>query len=411
MPLNPDAIPTSEQVQETLLDRFYYPYKKQIWAAGTLLALGILGFLGAREWRLRQQNDQWQRYETALAAGDRGGAPGAAAEQRETLLLAVLKDYPDGTVAPYALQDLALTYAELERYDDAIRTLEDLRKGFKDYVANTESSEQKPGARSISDRLEAVLRAEKDWRASTAYVHPAPKPDRQALVETTAGDFWLGFYPDQAPAHVESFIATAKSGFYNGSQVYDVRKGGPAATSGALTFEAGSAASRYQGSMAVRDPGAHDSDEPDATIEPEDSRFTIRHRRGVVTSVVMPSGESARRFLVVCAQGGMETTLNGNASPFAAVLDKEKSLEAIDRIALSPTYGTDATTEKHPETARMRDHPYPPIWIRRVTIWKDEKLEDGHKFDTSRAAAKPPQPEPWEANLPKPPLPEEFAPK
>lgn len=413
MPLHPDSIPTSEQVQETLLDRFYYPWKKQIWAAGILLALAILTFLGMREWRNRQLTDQWRRYDAALAAGGRDASAAQAAEQRVSLLQQLVADYPDDTVTPFALQEIVLAYAELERYDDALKSLDDLRGRFKGFVANSASADAPSGsgARAITERLESVLRAEKDWRAKTAYVHPEPKMDRQALIETTAGDFWIAFFPEHAPAHVENFVAVAKSGFYSGTQVYDVRKSGATTSTGALSFEAGSAASRYEGPGAVRDPGAHDADEPDATIEPEESRSTIRHRRGIVTTVVMPSGESSRRFLVVCAPAGLETTLNGNATPFATIIDKEKSFETVERIALSPTYGTDPTTESHPETSRMRDHPFPPIWIRRVTIWRDEKLEDGHAFDTSRAGVHPSQPEPWEATLPKPPLPDEFAPK
>jgi len=413
MPLTPDSIPTSEQVQETLLDRFYFPYKKQIWAVGVLAAAGIVGFLAVREWRIRQLDDQWRRFDAALAATAPGDTAELSAERKIDLLGRLISDYPRGAVTPFALQELALAQAEVQRYDDAEATLETLRKDFRDFVANTASADPPTETvpRAISERLSSVLRAEKDWRARTVYVHPDPKPDRQALVETTAGNFWIAFYPDHAPAHVESFVRTAKSGFYNGTQVYDVRKSVSAANPGALSFEAGSASSRYEGPGAVRDPGAHDADEPDATIDPEDARTTIRHRRGVVTSVVMPSGESSRRFLVVCAPSGLEATLNGNATPFAAVLEKEGSIETIGRIAMSATYGTDPATEKHPETARMRDHPYPPLWIRRVTIWKDEKLEDGHAFDTSRAGTTPPQPEPWEATLPKPPLPEEFAPK
>lgn len=411
MALTPDSIPTSEQVQETLFDRFYFPYKKQIWATGGVLAIAILAFLGHREWRIRERNEQANRLDAALFAGG-PGAP-ASSEQRIALLEAVVRDFPNHDVTPFALDALVHTYAEAERYDDALRTLDQLRTRFKDFVTNTASADTRADGqpRSLAERLETMLRAERDWRAKTAYVHPEPKLDRQALVETTSGSFWVAFYPDHAPAHVDNFVQLAKSGYFNGTQVYDVRRATAPNVGGPLSFEAGSAASRYEGADALRDPGAHDADEPGHTIDPEDSRFTIRHRRGIVSSVVMPSGESARRFLVVCTPDGLEATYNGNNTPFAAVIDKEGSFDTIQKISVAPTYGTDPTTENHPETGRMRNHPYPPIWIRRVTIWKDEKLEAGHTFDTAAAGAQPSKPEPWEATLPPPPKPEEFAPK
>ncbi len=39
----------------------------------------------------------------------------------------------------------------------------------------------------------------------------------QAVFDTTAGNFIVEFYPDQAPHHVRSFIDLAQQGFYNGT--------------------------------------------------------------------------------------------------------------------------------------------------------------------------------------------------
>src|SRR5438445_12097269 len=39
----------------------------------------------------------------------------------------------------------------------------------------------------------------------------------QAVFETTAGNFIIEFYSDQAPNHVQRFINLARQGFYNGT--------------------------------------------------------------------------------------------------------------------------------------------------------------------------------------------------
>ena len=54
----------------------------------------------------------------------------------------------------------------------------------------------------------------------------------------------------------------------------------------------------------------------------------------------------------------------------------------------------------------MRDHPYPAIYIRRVSIWSKEKLEDGHAWDTAGVATD--KPEAWETGRTAP-KPDEFS--
>lgn len=409
MPINPDAIPTSEQVRETLLDRFYYPYQKQIWAVAAVIAVTIVSILALREVRTRRLNEQWDRYEAAVATG-RGASPAdvdaqrRGADERITLLQRLVTDFPSDPVTPYALTAIAAAHVDAGRFEDALRVLEDVRSRFKDFALNTMSADAGPGGkeRSLSERLEVTIREEKKWADETAYVHPKPTSKWLALVETTAGSFWMGFYDELAPTHSANFLALAKSGYFNGTQIYQTRTGGSPDAPQPMLFEAGSAASRYDAGPESRDPGVHDRDEPSATIEPGESRDRIRHLRGIVSAVTMPSGESAHRFMVICAPNGRRS-FDGQNTPFAEVLDREGSLETIDRICRSATYGTDPRTKDHPETFRMRDHPYPPIWIRRVSIWKDERLEPGHTWDASRAGK--PEPEPWEETLPAPPLP------
>jgi cyclophilin family peptidyl-prolyl cis-trans isomerase len=416
MPLHADSIPTNEQVRETLFDRFYFPYRKQIWAAIVLAAVGIVTYLAVHQYRVQRRDEQWSRYQAALDLGREESASGdpeavrQGAEERIQALRRLIRDFPEDPVTPWALHAILTAQISAERYDEAVTTLEELRTRFKDFALNTQSADLGAGGqpRSLAERMSTELRAEMDWASQNAYQHPQPATGRMALVETTLGSFWIGFYDELAPGHVASFIELAKAGYFNGTQIYDVRSGGTPEAPTPLLFEAGSAASRFDGPGSTRNPAEHDRDEPDATLEPEESRYRVRHLRGVVSSVLMPSGPSAHRFLVVTAERGLERN-NGQNTPFAAVLDREKSFETIDRIARTTTYGTDPETRNDPEVFMMREHPYPPVWIRRVSVWSQEKLIDGHIWDTARAGSA--QPEPWEATLPPPPKPSEFAPK
>lgn len=416
MALHVQAIPSSEEVRETLLDRIYYPYKKQILIGGALAAVAIVSVLAVREVRHRRIEDQWTRRAAAIEAGMATSAdPEAqrqAAGRQIDLLQALLRDYPDDPVTPWALTALFQAQVQAERWDDALATLETLRTAHKDAVLVTESADasETGSPRTLADRAEATIRSQKQWAAASKYEHPAPSTQRRAYIETTAGNFWIGFYEEQAPQHVANFLADAKSGYFNATQVYHVRTGGSTPEEATpLLFEAGSAASKFGSPDWAPNPAQHDRDEPTATQETEDARYSVRHLKGIVSSVEMPSGESAHRFMVIAAENGI-SRYDGQNTPFAAVLDTEDSFGAVNRICRTPTYGTDPSTKDDPEATGMRDHPYPPVWIRRVSIWTpDNKLDEGHTWDTSRAGKG--EPEPWEATLPAPPRPSDFAPK
>lgn len=405
MRLHPDAIPTSDQVRETLFDRYYFPYRRQIWGLVAVLLAAILVVLGMREWENRQRDEQWTRFAVALA-GDSSSQTGPAdqtrsLEERVALLRRLVLDFPKAPVTPYALMEITSAQTSTKRFDEARKTLAELRARFPDFAFSRATTADLGETTSIplADRLDSALRNEEDWLKATAYVHPEPAKNRAALIETTGGSFWIGFYPEQAPNHVDAFVKNAKSGWFSGTQVYQARSNLIGGTPSPLAFEAAATSSKANAEAGFNpDPAVHDQDEPDFTIDPEDSRYTIHHRRGVVSAVTMASGESARRFMVVTAPGGMEGTYNGRNSVFGSVLEKEQSLAVIDRITMVPTYGTSPETKDSPLFTGARDHPMPHVYIRRVTIWSDEKLETGHTWDTSRAGTA--EPEPWEATLP-----------
>ncbi len=410
MPLTPDAIPTNEQVRETLLDRVYHPYKKQLIALGVLAALAIVGFLAFRELRRQHLDEQAARYTDATSAGvltlNPEVDPEVARKQLESLRALVL-EYPDDAITPRALLALVDAHAALGEYEQALERLEQLRTEFKDFSLNTLPADTDPAgrARSLAQVLETKLRQEREWAKKTTYVHHWPAEDRLALVETTAGSFWVGFYDQatEAPRHVEAFVQRAKAGQYNGTQIYFVRQGPDGSPQ---AFEAGSTVSKPPDLGGERDPSQHDRDEPADVIEPEDTRFSIRHQYRVVSSALMATGESASRFTVVAKRDGMDS-FDGERTPWGAVMEREGSLDVIETIARAPTYGTHSETASSAGAFKMRDHPYPPIHIRRVSIWKDEKIEEGHTWDSSRVSTS--DAEPWEASIVAP-KPDEFTP-
>ncbi len=388
-----------DHVDENFFDIYYHPFKKQIWGAGFLIVAVTVGYLGMRQFQMNRLEDEWSRYYEAKAIqvplGDTPEVDATVSDKIATLQQ-IASEYPDDQVAPWALKGVIDAQVAAKEYDAALVSLDELEKRFPDFALNSLPASPTAREQSLAASLRADLLSEQEWTAETAYEHRWPAGDRTACIETNDGTFWIGFYAEDAPAHVEAFVSRAKAGKYNGTLVYQVRE---AADGSPQLFRAGSAASKTE-----RDPAKHDRDEPLDTIEPEDTRYTIHHVKRIVSSVEMPSGESATRFQVILANE--MTRYNGQTTPFAAVLDQEKSFDAVEKIGRAETYGTNPETASADDTYRMRDSPYPAIYIRRVTILRNEKIEDGHVWDTSRAFSN--EPEPWEADRKPDPKPEEF---
>lgn len=408
MALTPEAIPTNEQLRESLADRVYHPHKKMIMLGGVIFLALIIGWLAVREVARARREDMWAQYQEAqnqFSPNPLVDVDAAAARKQIEMLDAVRRDYPNDPVTPFALLHKARAQFALAEYEAALTTLDDLRARFKDFPLNTLPADTDAAGRprSLAQRLAELIQREKEWSTKRNYVHQWPSEDRMALIETTAGNMWLGFYSgaNEAPQHVNAFVERAKRGDYNGTQAYLVVQ---SVDSSPERFECGSALSGI-GSSAVKDPAEHDRDQPSDTIEPEDAINTIRHQFRVVSSVRMDSGESATRFQVVAKHAGLEK-LDGQSTPFAAVMDREDSLATIEAIGKATTYGNHPATKDSSLAFRMRDYPYPPIYLRRVSIFSKEKLEEGHTWDTSRVGQKN-TPEPWEADR-KAPLPDDF---
>jgi len=62
------------------------------------------------------------------------------------------------------------------------------------------------------------------------------------------------------------------------------------------------------------------------------------------------------RFLVVTKRNGIEK-LNGETSPFGAVLERDKGFETIDKIGRATTYNTSPTEKDSPSMYRIAGSP------------------------------------------------------
>src|SRR5438552_18125373 len=55
------------------------------------------------------------------------------------------------------------------------------------------------------------------------FLFPQEDPSTlQAVFDTSAGQFIIEFYPNEAPNHVRKFIELARAGFYNGTTFHSV---------------------------------------------------------------------------------------------------------------------------------------------------------------------------------------------
>ncbi len=396
MDFHPDAIPSNEQIRETLADRIYHPYKRVLWTVGCVLAALVIAFLYQRDAAQRHLDEQWSRFEAATTAGEdpasRSGPTPEVLGQRLAQLDNVLRDYPSESVTPWAMHAKVRVQLQLEDHDGALATLGQLKSQHSDFAFCRLPMPGIDGApRTLADHVEDVIAQEAAWAGKTTYVHTWPEENRLALVETSAGKFWMAFYEGVADAHVAAFVERAKRGDYNGRQVYEIRRSSDGTPQ---VFLAGSPAS---GTAA--DPAEHDRDEPTDTIEPEAARHSVRHQQRIVSAVSMPSGESASSFMVITAPDGMRR-FDGESTPFAAVIDREGSLDAIQKIANGTTYDNHPRTAPSDQAFRVHSHPYPYVLIHRVTIWSEEKLEEGHTWDTARVDSGDPEPgqaeiKPW----------------
>ncbi len=277
-----------------------------------------------------------------------------------------------GEVVAHALVQRAIRLTREKEFDVALDVLARLDTDFPEsYLTKLPS----PDIRfSVTGALRRWIEVERDWETRNGYKEPELNKDRVALVETSVGAFWIGFYPELAAEHVENFITLAKSGALNGTSVTSV--------TGSL-FQFGGEASKDT------DPFNDTPEIEDSTIEPGAGRFKARQERGCISTLAVDGGESANRFAVVTGERAFE--IEKRQTVFGRVLnDIYPEWTTLDEIKNAITYAKSPSEEikANPDYLKIADHPVEFIRILRVTVWSGDKIEDGHDFDVS-AVTKP----------------------
>ncbi len=383
---SPDAIPDVADVREGLADRFE---KHRIAILGGLAAIvvGSLALLALgsvrrdREDRIRSEYhsivDDFEGRKTLYAAGGGDPVPQKEVAREQAGRLEDLRPRAKGTeIEPLLLLQLALRWQVAGEDAKALAVLGELDAQFTDAPVRQIPSFDSDRA-SLVSRLEALSRDRKKFSEGLRFAEPGPDLSTHALVETDLGNMKIVLYRDLARRHAEAFLAQAKSGGFNGTQAYVVRRG--------EWIECG-------GGDRTRDDDPKDDreDDPALSLAPEDdARYTVKHRRRTVTSVPLLSGDQADRFAVVLSEA--KPDFDSVRTPFGELLD-DAGAAVADRLGSAMTYAQDATKIGRKEERDFPFTPSKPVRIRRVSVWKDGVLDPGHAWDTSRVNTDQPEP-------------------
>lgn len=385
-PLNPEAIPDIAVVRE---DLFQILERRRVailsgFAVAVLGSLGLLAWVSVgrdREDRLRAEYhaivDDLAQGRTLYSYVGNEAVPQKDAAVDQAKKLEELRVRAAGSgIEPLVLLQLALRHQVAGEDAKALSVLGELRAKFADSpVMAIQAYDSETST--LVDRLEGISKRRMAFTGGKKTVVPKPDLATVALVETDLGSFKVAFYPDIAPKHVEAFVAQAKSGGFNGTQVYSVRRG--------EWIELG-------GGDRTRDASPRDDreDDPAVALAPEDaSRLFVKHRRRTVTSVRLLSGDQGDRFAVVLAENRAD--FDASNTPFGELLDDESAAVA-DRIGSAMTYSQDAAWVGRKEEKDFPHTPSRPVVIRRVSIWKEGVIAPGHTWDTSRVGTDQPEP-------------------
>jgi peptidyl-prolyl cis-trans isomerase B (cyclophilin B) len=148
----------------------------------------------------------------------------------------------------------------------------------------------------------------------------------KATIKTKFGDMDVVFFPEKAPKHVESFMALAKSGFYNGTIFHRVIPG--------FMIQGG-------------DPNTKDLNKPETYGQGGPSQKLkaefndIPHRRGILSMARTNDPNSAgSQFFIVVKDSNF---LDGQYTVFGEVV---KGMEVADKIVNLPKNSRDLPNER-----------------------------------------------------------------
>jgi peptidyl-prolyl cis-trans isomerase B (cyclophilin B) len=156
--------------------------------------------------------------------------------------------------------------------------------------------------------------------------------DEVAVINTSAGDMVLQFWPDVAPKTVENFKTLAKKGFYDGTAFHRIVKGFMIQGGDPLTKDAS-----REGEWGTGDPGykikAEFNDKP--------------HQRGVVSMARSQHPDSAGSQFFICL--GDAKFLDRQYTAFGKLIKGEDVLMRLGDTAVTASGGG----EKSKPTSRV----------------------------------------------------------
>lgn len=385
-PFTSESIPDMEEVRENLLQRLDRHRGAILLAVGVAVvgSLGLLAWSSVNRDRQDKLRTEYHSIVDDFASGRtlytlQSGEPLPQKEvaEEQARRLEELRERARGAdVEPLILLQLALRYQVAGQDDRTLVVLADLKERFPtDPVLQIQAYDSDRA--SLVSRLEAISRRRQQFQGERKTVVPKPDLSTVALVETDLGSFKVVFYPDLAPLHVGAFVDLARAGGFNGTRLYYVRRG--------EYIELG-------GGDRTRndDPRDDRDDDPRLALPPEnDSRLFVKHRRRTVTSVQLLSGDQKDRFAVVLAEAQPE--FDSIRTPFGELLDDESAAIA-DRLGNAMTYSQDAAMVGRREEKDYPNTPSRPVVVRRISIWKEGVLAEGHAWDTARVNTDQPEP-------------------
>jgi len=167
------------------------------------------------------------------------------------------------------------------------------------------------------------------------------KKNPRAVISTKFGEIALRFYPDDAPRHVDNFIALVKMGFYNGTTFHRVVPG--------FMIQGGDPLSKNQ------DRTQHGTGGPGYWLNPEPNDRP--HKRGALSTAKMPREcNSTRDFndngsqFFICVDDA--SGLDRRYTVFGEVV---RGLEVLDKIVNVPRDEQDNPLEPIPMTITVKE--------------------------------------------------------
>ncbi len=165
----------------------------------------------------------------------------------------------------------------------------------------------------------------------------------QAVFDTSAGQFIIEFYPNEAPNHVRKFIELARQGFYNGTTFHSVVPHG--------IVQAGDPETKNPAARAKYGTGGFNMG-----LKPEISN--IPFSQGTVVSTILPGEpDSSGSQFFVCVTDQLQ--FNGQFTAFAHVVE---GIEIVDKISTTPADENQIAKERvEIKTVTVRKIPPPPV--------------------------------------------------